>query len=174
VSLRAHWEKIAYILIGTVIASAIGLVKERFFNVPDFGMESQICAPLAKAEASLVNVATGQVIPLPNATGPNPISARFINVGKKPLENLDVVLEFDAPERIDITDQSYTTKPERGFGSVDILEDGPNRRRIRIALLNPGDELDYSAIGTRPVTIIAYAKFPGLSFYQKKRPGCAW
>jgi hypothetical protein len=114
------------------------------------------------------------VTSVPNAKGPNPVSARFTNVGKKPLENLDVVLEFNAPEGIDIMDQCYTTKPARGFGKVEILEDGPSRRIVRIALLNPGDEIEYSALATRPVTIIAYAKFPGLSFYQMQSPGCAW
>ena len=174
VSLREHGEKVVYIVLGAVIAVAIGLFKERVIDVPDFSLESRICAPLTKVTASLENLDTGQVFPIPNAPALNPMRARFVNAGKKALEELEVVLEFVSVGDIDITDERYTTKPSRGFGAIEIVKDGRNRRTLRIALLNPGDELEYSAMGARPATVVSYAKVPGLSFYQLQRPGCGW
>ncbi len=171
-SLRTHAEKIIYIVIGSLIAITAGVIKERFFDSPEFGLEGRICAPVVKIKAELVNVETKEVIPIPNPEDVIPVWAQFTNVGKKPLENLEIVLEFHAPGGTRVTNHRYATKPERGFGKVEILEDAPNRSKIRIALLNPRDELYYSAIGSRPVTILVYAKFPGLSFYQVQPPGC--
>jgi hypothetical protein len=173
VGLRTHAEKVTYILIGAVIVMAVGLVKERWLDTPDFGLEARICAPVVKVEAAFVNDKTGQVVPVPNPEGANPVRARFRNVGRKPLEGLEIVLEFQAAGGTRVSAERYATKPERGFGRVEIVGDEPNRSRIRIALLNPGDEVEYSAVGTRSAMILAYAKFPGLSFYQAVRPGCA-
>lgn len=161
-------------LVGALVATGVGLLKERLFETPDFGLQSRIFAPVTKVEASFTNVETGKVIPVPNPEALNPIHTRFINVDKRPLENLEIVLEFHAVDGTAITDQRYLTKPERGFGKLKIVEDGASQRRIQVALLIPGDEVEYSAMASRPVTILAYAKLPGLSFYQTKEPGCGF
>ena len=94
------------------------------------------------------------------------------NVGKKQLENVEITLEFSANGEVRLQNQGYATNPPNGFGKVEFSDDSPNQKRIRVALLNPKDEVESSAIAVRPTTIVAYSKLPGLSFFQVQRPGC--
>ena len=85
---------------------------------------------------------------------------------------MEITLEFSANGDVRLQNQSYGTHPPNGFGKVEFFEDTPNLKRIRIALLNPKDKVEYSAFAVRPTTIVAYSKLPGLSFFQVQRPGC--
>ena len=129
---------------------------------------------MTKVTAKLVNKQTGEEIKIENPELPNPIEVRFQNVGKKQLENIELVLDFAANGEVRLENQFFATKPPVGFGKIVLVDETPNRKRIQIALLNPKDEIQYFAIAARPTTIVAHAKAPGISFYQVQRPGrCA-
>lgn len=158
---------------GATCTIMFAIFKEKMIDVPDYRMDAYICAPLSKVKAELVNVDTGKVIELPyGAQWPNPIYVRLTNTGKKPIENAEIVLEFQASGEFQLTEEGYKTKPEKGFGKIDTIRTKDRERRIRFALFNPGDQLEYFATGTRPVTVVAYTKLRGLSFYQEQSPGC--
>lgn len=171
--MREHVEKIAYMILGAAITLTTGFAKEKLFDTPDFALQASICAPVTKMTATLVHVETGKEYPIENPEGPNPVEVRFRNVGKKQLENIELVLEFTANGEVRLQNQSYATKPPVGFGKVGFVDETPNRKRIQIALLNPQDEFLYFADAVRPTTIVAYSKAPGMSFYQLQRPGCS-
>ena len=171
--LREHAEKIAYMLIGSGITLATGFAKDKLFDTPDLALQASICAPVTKNTAKLVNIETGKEYPIENPEFPNPVEVRFRNVGKKQLENIELVLEFAANGAVRLQNQSYATKPPVGFGKVTFVDETPNRKRVQIALLNPKDEFLYFADAVRPTTIVAYSKAPGVSFYQLQRPGCS-
>ena len=170
---REHFEKVAYLIIGGVITIAVGFAKDKFFDTPDLAIQASICAPVTKVSAKLVNIETGKEYPIENPESPNPVEVRFRNVGKKQLENIELVLEFTANGEVRLQNQSYATKPPAGFGNVVFVDETTNRKRIQIALLNPKDEFVYLADAVRPTTIVAYSKAPGVSFYQLQRPGCS-
>jgi hypothetical protein len=92
-----------------------------------------------------------------------------MNTGKKPIENVEFVLEFVATGKFSLLNEEYGVMP--GFGKVNISSPKKSKRLIKLELFNPGDDFIYSAIGTKPVKIISYTKFPGLSFYQEYSPG---
>ena len=171
--IREHVGKIAYMLLGSGVTLATGFAKDKLFDTPDFALQASICAPVTRNTAKLVNVKTGKEYPIENPEFPNPVEVRFRNVGKKQLENVELVLEFTANGEVRLQNQSYATKPPLGFGKVVFVDETPNRKRIRIALLNPRDEFSYFADAVRPTTIVAYSKAPGMSFYQLQRPGCS-
>ena len=171
--MREHVDKVGYMILGGVITVATGLAKDKLLDTPDFALQASICAPVTKVTAKLVNIETGEEIPLENPEAPNPVEVRFRNVGKKQLENIELVLEFSANGELRLQNQRYVTKPPVGFGKVVFVDETPNRKRIQITLLNPKDEFLYFADAGRPTTIVAYSKAPGLSFYQLQRPGCA-
>jgi hypothetical protein len=160
-------------IVGATCTIMVTIFKEKVIDVPDYRMDAYICAPLSKVKAELVNIDTGKVIELPDgAQMPNPIYVRLKNAGKKPIENAEIVLEFQATGDFQLSGEGYKTKPEKGFGKIDIIGTKDRERRIRFALFNPGDQFEYFAMGTRPVTVVAYSKLKGLSFYQKQSPGC--
>jgi hypothetical protein len=170
-----------HLIIAAIIGAIVGatstimftIFKEKVIDVPDYRMDAYICAPLSKVKAELVNVDTGRVIELPDgAQWPNPIYVRLTNTGKKPIENVEIVLEFQATGEFRLSEEGYKTKPEKGFGKINIIRTKDIERRISFALFNPGDQLEYFATGSRPVTVVAYTKLRGLSFFQKQSPGC--
>jgi hypothetical protein len=83
---------------------------------------------------------------------------------------VEVVLEFVTTGDFRLFDEEYSVKPGKGFGKINFSRPKDTERRVEFDLFNPGDELMYFAIGTRPVTVIAYSRFPGLSFYQEHSP----
>lgn len=159
-------------IVGAMCTIMSTIFKEKIIDVPDYRMDAYICAPLSKVKAELVNVDTGGAIELPDAQGPNPIYVRLTNTGKKPIENVEIVIEFQATGEFRLFNEGYRTKPEKGFGKIDIARTKDIERRISFALFNPGDQLEYFATGTRPVTVFAHTKLRGLSFYQEQSPGC--
>ena len=171
--MREHIEKMAYMILGIVITVAIGIAKDKLLDTPDFALQASICAPVTKMTAKLVNIDTGKEYPIENPALSNPVEVSFRNVGKKPLENVELVLDFTANGEVDLQDQRYATKPPVGFGKVTFVDETPKRKRIQIALLNPKDEFLYLADAARPTTIAAYSKAPGISFYQLQKPGCS-
>ena len=174
-------KQLIHLIIAAIIGAIVGatctivftIFKEKVIDVPDYRMNAYICAPLSKAKMELVNVDTGKAIELPDGDqGPNPIYVRLKNTGKNPIENAEIVLEFQATGEFQLSEEGYKTKPETGFGKIDIIRTKDGERRIRFALFNPGDQLEYFATGSRPVTVVAYTKLRGLSFFQKQSPGC--
>ena len=91
-----HLEKIFYIVLAVVVMIAFN----RLFDVPDYKINTNIKAPLGKTSLELVNQETGERIPLPDPGGPNPIEVHLKNTGKKPIANLEVILEFEACRRL--------------------------------------------------------------------------
>ena len=149
------------------VALLFPTIKERVLDTPDYRINAKIEAPLAKVEAWLVNKDTGKKISMPDAgLGINPIAVQLKNTGKKPIHNVEFVLEFVATGNFNLFDEGYSVKPERGFGKINISAPNGTERRVNIDLFNPGDEFIYLATGTRPVTAMVYTKLPGLSFYQ--------
>jgi hypothetical protein len=165
-----HLEKILYLVLGASIVVSINLCKERVIDVPEYRIEAKIRAPLTKAPATLVNATTGEKYDLGDTEGPNPIEVLLENTGKKPIENLEVVLEFISKGEFSLFDEEYSSKPEKGFGKITFRKPTNTERHVKMALFNPGDKFIYLATGNWPVTIIAYSKFPGLSFYQEYSP----
>jgi hypothetical protein len=150
---------------------AFSLFKERVIDVPEYRIDAKIKAPIISVDVWLVNQETGEKIyHVPDAQFPNPIEVRLKNTGKKPIENLEVILEFVATGDFTLSDERYSVKPKRGFSEVNLSTLKNTERRVKLDLFNPGDEFMYSATATRPVTAIAYARFPGLSFYQEYTP----
>lgn len=163
-------KKIFYIFLGVLITNAFALFKERLIDVPEYRINAKIKAPLAKVDAWLVNQDTGEKTYMPDIPGINPIEVRLKNTGKKPIENLEVVLEFLVTGDFDLFDEVFFVKPKRGFSKINFSKPKNTERRITLDLFNPKDEFMYFATGTRPVMAIAYARFPGLSFYQEYTP----
>ena len=170
--MREHSEKIGYVLLGGVISFGLSIAN-KLLDTPDFALQASICAPVTKMTLKLVNIDTGKEHPIENPALSNPVEVSFRNVGKKPLENIELVLDFTADGEVDLQDQRYATKPPVGFGKVTFVDETPKRKRIQIALLNPKDEFLYLADAARPTTIAAYSKAPGISFYQLQKPGCS-
>lgn len=140
-------------------------------STPEYQLSADIKAPLAKVDTWLVNQKTGGKTYLPNAQwAANPIEVHLKNTGKKPIENLEIVIEFVATGEISLLGEEYAVKPEIGIDKIKFSEPKKTERRAKLDLFNPGDEFIYSAIGTRPVKARVYAKFPGLSFYQEYSP----
>ena len=171
--MHEHIEKMVYMILGGVITFAINVAKDKLLDTPDFALQASICAPVTNMTAKLVNINTGKEYPIENPAHPNPVEVSFRNVGKKPLENIEFVLEFTANGEVDLQNQRYATKPPVGFGRVTFVDETPKKKRIQIALLNPKDEFSYFADAVRPTTIAAYSKAPGISFYQLQGPGCS-
>ena len=171
--MREPIEKMVYMVLGGVITVATGIAKDKLLDTPDFALQASICAPVTKITAKLVNINTGKEYPIENPAFPNPVEVSFRNVGKKPLENIEFVLEFTANGEVDLQNQRYVTKPPVGFGKVTFVDETPKKKRIQIALLNPKDEFSYFADAVRPTIIAAYSKAPGISFYQLQGPGCS-
>ena len=170
---REHAEKVAYMVFGSALTLATGFAKDKLFDTSDFALQANICAPITKITAKLVSVETGKEYRVENPESPNPVEVRLRNVGKKQLENIEIVLEFSANGEVRLQNQGYITNPPVGFGKVGFIDETPNKKRIQIALLNPKDEFIYTAYAVRPTTIIAYSKVPGMSFYQLQKPGCS-
>jgi hypothetical protein len=166
VEILKHLEKIFYVVLAAVVMIAF----TRLFDVPDYKINANIKAPLVKTSLELVDQVTGESYPLPDPGGPNPIEVHLKNTGKKPIANLEVILEFEAVGDFNLLDEKYAVKPGKGFGKINLSAPKNVERRVRLELFNPGDEFMYFATGTRPVKIIAYSKFPGLSFYQHYSP----
>ena len=166
-----HLEKILYIVLGGVITTFFISFKQRLIDVPEYRIEAQIKAPLIKAVGQLVSEDTGKKYDLGDIEA-NPIEVRLMNTGKKPIERVEVVLEFvPTAGQFHLFDEGYAVEPKKGFGKVNISRPMNTERRIEFDLFNPGDVLTYFGIGNRPVTVIAYSRFPGLSFYQEYSPG---
>ena len=165
-----HFERIFYIVIGVIITILANEYIKPLIADPDYRIKANIRAPLARVDAWLVDQKTGEKIYIPDTQGPNPIQVLLKNTGKKPIENLEVIMEFEATGDLSLSDEKYSTKPDKGFGSVTFSKPKNTERRVRLGLFNPGDELMYFAIGSRPVMVTTYAKFPGLSFYQQYSP----
>ena len=166
-------EKVLHILLTVVITTTVLSLKERLIDTPDLQIIAKIKAPLSKVDVWLVNAKTGEKIHLPDAQSPipNPIEVNLKNAGKKEIKNLEVTLEFAATGELDLSDERYSTKPEKGFGEIRFSKRSKTKHLITLGLFNPRDELTFFALGSRPVTVIAYSKFPGLSFYQEYYPG---
>ena len=165
-------EKILYIFL-TVVITTTGLsLKERLIDIPDLQIIAKIKAPLSKVDAWLESE-TGEKIHLPDAPSPflNPIEVNLKNTGKKEIKNLEVTLEFVATGELNLLDERYSTKPEKGFGKISFSKPSETKRLVTLSLFNPRDEFTFFAFETRPVTVIAYSKFPGLSFYQEYYSG---
>jgi hypothetical protein len=164
-----HLEKILYPVIVAVIAIGAQQFTEKIFAVPDYQINAKIKAPLGRVDMWLESQ-TGEKIYIPDAPGPNPIEVHLINTGKKPIKNLEFIMEFMGTGDLSLSDEWYSVKPIKGFGSISFSKPRNTERRVIFDLFNPGDEWMYFATGWRPVTVITYAKFPGLSFYQEYNP----
>lgn len=169
---KKHLEKVFYIVAGVIIATAATVIKERLFDTKDYELRAYICAPLVDVEAKWVNLTTGEEFDVPDAEGLNPIFVRFENTGKLPMEELSIVLHFEATGNFQLLDEAFATTPLQGFGTFEIVAMGETARELAIDLFNPGDKFEYIATGTRPATITASSKFPGLSYYEQQQPGC--
>ncbi len=69
-------------------------------------------------------------------------------------------------------DEYFATKPEKGFGKVNISTESANIKKVNLELFNPSDKFYYIATANSPVTVEAYLKTPGLSYFIEKLPGC--
>lgn len=167
-----YFEKIIFPIILVFLAQGTSAVEKWISYVPDYRITAEIKAPLAKASLSLVNEKTGEEINIPELQdlGPNPIEVHLKNTGKKPIENLEFIIEFISKGNLNLSDEIYSVKPKRGFGSISFSKPKNTERRVIFGLFNPGDEWIYFATGWCPVTVTTYTKFPGLSFYQEYSP----
>jgi hypothetical protein len=163
------------IIIGIIVGVSAPLLTQyimKLIETPDYRISAEIKAPLVKVETLLINRETDEKISLPDGQGLNPIEVLVTNTGKKPIEKVEIILEFLATGDFQLFDEKcYPIKPERGFEKIDISAPNKTERRVKLDLFNPGDEFLYLATGTRPVRAIAYTRFPGLSFYQEYKPG---
>lgn len=163
-----HLEKVVYLILGGLIAITFIIIKERIFDVPDYRITAKIQAPLLDVKGWLVEEKTGKTIELPNFQGGiNPIEVLLKNTGKKPIENIEVILEFLATGDFSLSDEEFAVKPDKGFGKVEFKKPNNMERRVKLSLFNPGDEFMYFATGSRPVKVITYSRFPGLTFHQE-------
>lgn len=154
-----------------VIALLFPTIKERVLDTPDYRINAKIEAPLGKIEMWLVNEKTGEKFSIPDAQLPaNPIEIHLKNTGKKPIENVEFILAFEATGNFSLLDEKFGVTPPGWVDKVKFSKPKDTERRVKLELFNPGDEFIYLATGTRPVTAIVYTKFPGLSFYQEYSP----
>lgn len=94
--------------------------------------------------------------------------ARLWNSGNKPITELPVKFQFGAPDAgCEILSVTHKTKPEVEFGAITEVENTNNSRRVKYALLNPGDEDVVRFLFTRKTQLSVYAKAGGMSLVNK-------
>lgn len=96
--------------------------------------------------------------------------ARLWNSGKKPITELPVRFQFGAPDAgFEILSVTHKTKPEVDFGAITEVEKTDNSRRVKYALLNPGDEDVVRFLSTRKTQLNVYAKAGGMLLVNRTK-----
>ena len=158
------------LLIGLFINPLTAVINS-LFTLPDFRISTSICIP-SDIQAKLVNVETGEETTLDTGF-PTPFLVSFTNTGNSSLKNFDLFIEFISESKNFITQgDEIHTLPAKGFGNIQIYNEGGNVKRINVELMNPNDRIDFFTYGNLPATAVTYTKVEGLSYYSEITPRC--
>lgn len=145
----------------------------RQFDKPKYNIKASICAPLSEVRAEFVNITSGIKHLSKDPNGISPFSVMFENTGIEPLKNVDFYIELIPKSNMLIFyDEYFITKPEKGFGKVDISTESANLKIVTLELFNPSDKFYYYATVNSPINVKVYLKAPGITYFTEKSPGC--
>ncbi|MEQ8638437.1 hypothetical protein [Gimesia maris] len=103
---------------------------------------------------------------------------KILNSGDLPVTDVPFTFSFPIDKKVNtdfkIINLSYSTIPRMEFGKIEEVKKGDDAMGMKVALLNPGDEINVSIITNQDIQPEVYSKAEGVFVYKGTNSRDTW